>query len=667
MRLKCLVPAIILFGLLPSIKPAICGDELPLGYYTPRAPSNPAHRDSLRDDLGANVVTLGYDSNVNNINGLAADGIKSIPSLAYMTGLNNLYLSACYSVWEAEDDVSEIRFLVKVGSYTTIGSDTFWVAPEWSDSVLTDTAFLDNLWYRQWHRKDVSGQPLPFQPVLRIWADVDSSLQGDTLGYLRIYEVKDWWFTDSLSLHRYPLKIYPIEADVFLADTTTHLIDYVFNPYLKDDSGSVINYQITTTGKCAMMIDYLKISNSYGRNMIDQREYDGDIKNTVTQAWGDTTKLFAWELRDEPLPDQFLPYRQADSLIQDTTYDEFGSSLFGMTAYNWDINTQRGKTFLESVGPRIWCPDIYCFLGSCYNLETLYAGTGQTTTERGLQRSFEKAYVDLLEKTKFLADSSGTDWWLIPQLFQGKEKGDSLCSDWRWRWPTPSELSCETFIGLSYAPSGLLYFKHGWWWDSANQEGMCGLYDTTGALNQGLYYMLKDHMVPYIKAIDSTYLNTSWRKAYAVYKDSISLPQNSFVSSVGAIVHPDSVNLNPDAGWFHVGEFTEGSAKYIMLVNRACSQGENNPTAAPSVTATVRFDPSALGLGNYVYIIDIATGTCDTNWVGIPDTTYSAILDGTIPFTTVLGPGEGRLYKIVGTRKNSLTFYNDGLYLGQGY
>ena len=89
-----------------------------------------------------------------------------------------------------------------------------------------------------------------------------------------------------------------------------------------------------------------------------------------------------------------------------------------------------------------------------------------------------------------------------------------------------------------------------------------------------------------------------------------------------------------------------------MVVNRACNI--DSVTLAPDVECVVRLNPSAVG-SDYVYIIDLAGSVyldsteTDTIWVGIPDTTYSANLGGTIPFTTVLGPGEGRLFKIVGT------------------
>ena len=89
-----------------------------------------------------------------------------------------------------------------------------------------------------------------------------------------------------------------------------------------------------------------------------------------------------------------------------------------------------------------------------------------------------------------------------------------------------------------------------------------------------------------------------------------------------------------------------------MVVNRACNV--DSVTLAPDVNCVVRLNPSEIG-SDYVYVIDLADSLrlagADTGWVGIPDTTYTAKMpDGTIPFTTVLGPGEGRLFKIVQSR-----------------
>jgi hypothetical protein len=59
---------------------------------------------------------------------------------------------------------------------------------------------------------------------------------------------------------------------------------------------------------------------------------------------------------------------------------------------------------------------------------------------------------------------------------------------------------------------------------------------------------------------------------------------------------------------------------------------------------------------------DTTTG----EWVGVPETTYTATMpDGTIPFTTVLRAGEGRLFMIAETCKKDLTFHNKELSLRQ--
>jgi hypothetical protein len=75
-----------------------------------------------------------------------------------------------------------------------------------------------------------------------------------------------------------------------------------------------------------------------------------------------------------------------------------------------------------------------------------------------------------------------------------------------------------------------------------------------------------------------------------------------------------------------------------MIVNRACSSNEDGDPA-PDITATIKFNTSTLGLGNYVEIIDIADS----------DTTFTSSTDGQITYSTQFGPGEGRLFKLMKT------------------
>jgi hypothetical protein len=250
-----------------------------------------------------------------------------------------------------------------------------------------------------------------------------------------------------------------------------------------------------------------------------------------------------------------------------------------------------------------------------------------------------------------MEDSS---WMFTPQYFAGRNPTSPEDTTWIWRFPTRAEMICETFIGLCYRPMGIMFWKYDQNWNYSTNSGSRGLVNDDGS-HHYMYDVIKSHINPYIKAIDATYMSLNWVRAFTI-SDSVGLnyqpPAGSWIDTIYALVHPDSVDLNPDAGWFHVGQYTEGSDKYIMLVNRACSQGEDDPDPAPSVTATVKFDPNTLDLGPYVYIIDIADSVEYVDYDSVafwPDTTYSATLDGTIPFTTILGPGEGRLFKIVGT------------------
>ena len=174
--------------------------------------------------------------------------------------------------------------------------------------------------------------------------------------------------------------------------------------------------------------------------------------------------------------------------------------------------------------------------------------------------------------------------------------------------------------------------------------------------------MVKEDLNPYIKAIDDIYMGLSWDTSYAVNYQYGFRPENigrSWIDTIYAI--SNTAEDNPDIGWFHVGQFYDKAGdKYIMLVNRACSQGPDNPEPAPSITATVEFKTMNLRIGNYVEIIDLATNTSSSDWVGKPDTTRTQSILGSITYTTTLDPGEGRLYKITQSRKSPDRFIRSG-------
>jgi len=95
-----------------------------------------------------------------------------------------------------------------------------------------------------------------------------------------------------------------------------------------------------------------------------------------------------------------------------------------------------------------------------------------------------------------------------------------------------------------------------------------------------------------------------------------------------------------------------------MIVNRACSQGPENPDPAPSITATIKFNAGDLGLGNYVEIIDIADSVDYISYDSVlvfSDTAFVSSQGGLFTYSTEFDPGEGRLFKIVQTSEITMS------------
>jgi hypothetical protein len=238
------------------------------------------------------------------------------------------------------------------------------------------------------------------------------------------------------------------------------------------------------------------------------------------------------------------------------------------------------------------------------------------------------------------ASNHDAEFWIIPQCFKGHSRGV------KWRYPTNAELSCEVYIALATGARGIIFWKYGKSGTSPYNY-IWGMHDEN--LNRlDLWYAVSGQINPYIKAIDSTLLQLTPHMSYTYKNDYYPPPEDAYISSISTWVHPDSVRLNPDSGWYHVGEFTDtGYDKYVMIVNRACSRGPNDPGPAPSITATVDFKTMNLRIGNYLEIIDLASNTSISDWTGRPDTARVESIRGIFTYSTVLKPGEGRLFKLI--------------------
>jgi hypothetical protein len=353
--------------------------------------------------------------------------------------------------------------------------------------------------------------------------------------------------------------------------------------------------------------------------------------------------IYAWILMDEPLYTNYLPFHRIDSLMHEVV-----PGWLTFTNHNQYTPGQRlNHSYLSSVETDYIAPDIYPF-----GPNDVYAGErfqywetdGDQTIYGPLYRfpmhvSWVRDAVDLVDR----------QFWMTVQAFE--DTGWDM-----WRYPTASELSTQIFISLAWGARGI----QAWMYDNDIGGLGRGIRGPNGSETE-LYERVKDHIGPYLQAVDEYYMPLTWDRCYTYKPDhDYDPPASALIESIATFVDPDSMALNPDTGWYQVGEFhrnwgagddEQPIEKFLMVVNRACSQGINDDDEAPSVTATVRLDPTHLGEGNYVYVIDLAHTTYFdaglSEWKAVPETTYTCLMpDGTIPFTTVLRAGEGRLFKI---------------------
>ncbi|OGC91306.1 MAG: hypothetical protein A2W25_07035 [candidate division Zixibacteria bacterium RBG_16_53_22] len=409
-----------------------------------------------------------------------------------------------------------------------------------------------------------------------------------------------------------------------------------WNPHLRLD--------ISTTGVREFKVDQIKISDDIGRQLM-AGDFDDDITDTFEDQnyLSRAEKIYAWMLMDEPLYANYLPFHHIDSLMHDVYSDWITFTNHWQYAPSQRLN----HSYLSSVDVDYIAPDIYPF-----GPNDVYAGDlFQDSLTVGGTKKYGPLYrfPQHISWVRSSVDQIGKNFWMTVQAFE--DTGEDI-----WRYPTASELSAQIFISLAWGAKGI----QAWFYDQASGGLGRGIRAPDGSETE-LYDRIRDHIGPYLQAVDEYYMPLTWDRCYTYKPDrDYDPPASALVESITTFVDPDSAVLNPDTGWYQVGEFhrnwgggdnEQPIEKFLMVVNRACSQGESDFDEAPAVTAAVRLDPTNLGEGNYVYVIDLAHTTYFdaglSEWKALPETTYTCLMpDGTIPFSTVLRAGEGRLFKI---------------------
>lgn len=646
-RFICLL--LVSFWSVPILAEDLPDSVFPWGAYSNHRPE--AERDEMRDTLGFNFINLAWDTRDDqDVIDFMSDGFFVYPNqgpIVDETQTNYfMYAEAHYSIISANDDSSQYRFHYR-NSY---GSDPLYGFFPY-EYVASDTTVvvLDTLWMKQEYINTLlRPNATVYYRVLHMRIDPTGVAPDTVVAILITYNC------DEGGVNRTPMDSVFMTAGQF-SDNTPVLVNC--GSYVRG-SKSRTSFAIVSTCKTEVYFDYLKIFCTDGEDLIDLGAYNTKIKQSAASLFAGEN-VAGWYLADEPVYDQFRPMAYIDSLIMDIT-DVLDWPDTARVVTLWSIPVGNvTEDFISITQPEVVWSDIYAYYGgqtcsdTCENTSGTWVITDYTgcynDTIGGYRHWGEQFALNgvaaAASEVNEACRSASLDWWMTPQAFGYIFYSDDcrICDGlWSWRLPTKSELTCNVFVGLCNGAKGIIFWKyHGLDTQEVYAPGL--RYPQGDSVTPG-WYAVKD-MAPYIEAIGQTMRELEWEAAFSCSSSSQTF--SGYVNSLSGY----SESTNPDSGWFQVGEFNDGADAYILVVNRACNV--DSVTLAPDVQCVVRLNPSEIG-SDYVYIIDIADSLrlagADTGWVGIPDTTYSAKMpDGTIPFTTVLGPGEGRLFKIVGT------------------
>jgi hypothetical protein len=682
MKSKLILSGILLFILLISESIAFQPGKLPFGIQNLNGVSDTTII-NLRDDLGFNMAWMCGGGNgltslseIQRVHNLGFDVIpymmdSSHPDaeLAFRT-----YLNGYYMVTEAEDNTSQIRFLQQNGHVDP--QDTNWyVAPKASIPY----TLLDDLWYDQ--EDSLYSQRINYKPFIHMKMYPDTSINEDTtiIAWLNIWASHDdWWswsgcdsnFIPPIWGHttRHGGRFYrqPIRKSMFLVNNPDTIqlepffvphfwVDTIYfenedphydttylDPIVRYPSGGspILTYQIEVVGCCSLAVDWLKVYNDNGLSIIR-----GDFDPVFSQYVAETNPATLWQLRDDMRTNQMMLAGHLEDIISQN------SQKHGMMKlYEGFIVSP--KDLVKIAHPEYFWIDRYILYGGCQwdtcalgGSNTLYYGTtyDYANGDYGLQSLVNQYIVDILDSIK-VAIGDSVKLFYIPQI-QIQKYVD--CPYEIYRRSTDSELRMQVAMALSYKVDGIQFWPYDSEGDlySRGARVFYGLTDTTGNVYPEVWNQIRD-VSKYVQAFDE-YLTDShmiWVQSYTSHQ----MERSNYLYSI----HGWSDSPNPDTGWAQIGEFYNNSSgeKYIMIVNRACSSDDQG-TEAPPQHFTLKFNPSALNLTDYVNFTDIADSMRyagpDTGWVGVPHITYSTNMTGSyIPYTVTLKAGEGKLIKI---------------------
>ncbi len=394
---------------------------------------------------------------------------------------------------------------------------------------------------------------------------------------------------------------------------------------------SPTEFRIYWPGRRVLGIDYVKVHDELGERLMSGFA-DSAIIAYVNQDWvkttipetGDTV-IHRWYLKDEPSSiDCYAPYAYIDAILQDTVPYIPGAQFFANYGDTFKVHD-----YLLRSDPVEYMIDPYPFRWD----------DSPSNYQVRLNGPIKNYY-----EGKLIAESRDKDFWVAVQAHLVGRLKVSTCdgvfpaeyeyppgSDSIWcchyRDPTPNEIRLQTFLCMCHGADAVMYYKtchsidvrdDGTWLET-------GLYDQLRHLRTPKWDEVIGFTGPRVEKIGPIIANLAWQGA--CFHDTV----GSFVLRNAQPSYIDSiVGIEPESTYVQVGFFEDDTdTSYFMLVNRQCLEGEDQNVIA-------YIDNALIGDETMWYVIDQYS----------QDTTFTGAMDGTIPFTTHLEPGEGKLFKL---------------------
>jgi parallel beta-helix repeat protein len=420
---------------------------------------------------------------------------------------------------------------------------------------------------------------------------VADNSSSDTVCLLEAYgNTGSGWFLES---SRY------VSANDFQASSTYEDFSLLV-PYVA--KWQQLDYRVYWYGGYDLWVDRVHMYNYLGEAAFNFDPDSVEAGFSRYNQWINSDNHYRFYPADEPKAIKFELHRWFDDYSTSVPPGHPGNAVIqNYSGYPWlyAAEVQRPELFL----------DYYPFFGDVDS-----ASEGANSVQFALS-AFITAMTPYASATKV----NGKDFWM---LVQGGAVRDTA-GNYILRNPQATEIRAQVWLALAHSAKGIGYFLYaGFHLGNEWYEGLVEWNDTTERYEPTYrWYAVKDIHTG-IDTLASALLSLGWQGAGVCY-DASSIP-GSFIESVQSAEF--------DSAWIEAGFFKDSvNTDYFMLVNRRCLSSEEQ-----NVTAYI--DSSAMNTNRKMwYVIDQYS----------QDTTFTGAIDGTIPFTTHLEPGEGKLFKLM--------------------